>query len=169
MATHQSSSSTQAASPSKRSIRIAPRTRKGESAATAAVAGTLPSETLRTLDIEFEDEEEQTYGLLFLVRGGIDGIELDSAVDVSYAIGKSIHGVMAKEKLLGIKDQESDTLLAAIQFIRLRSRLIEGSSHPGPYLVKSTVPLDRDAMERYLRFLKPEERKEFLSKARIRL
>ena len=127
-------------------------------------AGTLQSGISPTLDTE--DEEDVQYGLCFLVNYNEDGIYLDSCLDVSYAIGKTWEGVLAAEKLTGIKNQEAHTLVAGMSGMFLRARFVSTGS-PGPYLVKSSSPLSRDGLENYLRSLDKTALKTFLQKAKV--
>ena len=117
-----------------------------------------------TLDIE--DEDGVQYGLCFLVNYNEDGIYLDSCLDVSYAIGKTWEGVLAAEKLTGIKNQEAHTLVVGMSGMFLRARFVSTGS-PGPYLVRSSFPLSRDGLENYLRSLDKAALKTFLQKAKV--
>lgn len=127
-------------------------------------AGTLQSGMLPTLDTE--GEEDVQYGLCFLVNYNEDGIHLDSCLDVSYALNKTWEGVLAAEKLTGIKNQEAHTLVAGMSGMFLRARFVSTGS-PGPYLVKSSFPLSRDGLENYLRSLDKAALKTFLQKAKV--
>lgn len=129
-------------------------------------AGTLQSGMSPTLDIEDEDEDGAQYGLCFLVGYDEDGIYLDSCLDVSYALGKTWEGVLAAEKLTGIKNQEAHTLAVSMSGLFLRARFASTGS-PGPYLVKTSLPLSRDGLEKYLRSLDKAALKSFLQKAKI--
>lgn len=119
-----------------------------------------------TLDIEDEDEDDVQYGLCFLVSYDEDGVYLDSCLDVSYALGKTWVGVLAAEKLTGVQNQEAHSLAAAMASLTLRARFVNTVS-PGPYLVKTSSPLSRDDLEKYLRSLDKAALKSFLQKAKI--
>ena len=129
-------------------------------------AGTLQSGMSPTLDTEDEETEELCHGLAFLVNYGEEGIFVDSALDVSYALGKTWEGVLAAEKLTGIKNQEARSLAMAITTIGLRARFVNTGS-PGPYLVKTSSPLSRDDLEKYLRSLDKTALKSFLQRVKI--
>ena len=127
-------------------------------------AGTLQSGMSPTLDTE--EEEDVQYGLCFLVNYNEDGIYLGSCLDVSSAIGKTWVGVLAAEKLTGIKNQEARSLAAAMTAMSLRARFVSTGS-PGPYLVKTSFPLSRDDLENYLRALDKPALKSFLQRSKI--
>ena len=129
-------------------------------------AGILQSGTLPTLDIEGGDEEDVQYGLYFLVNYNEDGIFLDSCLDVSSAIGKTWAGILAAEKLTGIRNREARSLAVAITTIGMRARFVRTGS-PGPYLVKTSFPLSRDDLEKYLRALDKPALKSFLQRSKI--
>lgn len=116
--------------------------------------------------LDTEGEEDVQYGLCFLVNYNEDGIYLDSCLDVSYALNKTWEGVLAAEKLTGIKNQEAHTLVAGMSGMFLRARFVSTGS-PGPYLVKTSSPLSRDDLENYLRALDKTALKSFLQKAKI--
>lgn len=113
-----------------------------------------------------EDEEDVQYGLCFLVNYGEEGIFVDSALDVSYALNKTWEGVLAAEKLTGIENQEAHTLAAGMAGLSLRARFVNTGS-PGPYLVKTSFPLSRDDLEQYLRSLDKPALKSFLQRSKI--
>ena len=127
-------------------------------------AGTLQSGMLPTLDTD--DEEDIRFGLCFLVNYNEDGVYLDSCLDVSSAIGKTWAGVLAAEKLTGIRDREARLLPAAITTLSLRARFA-GTGSPGPYLVKTSFPLSRDDLENYLRALDKPALKTFLQRSKV--
>ena len=127
-------------------------------------AGTLQSGMSPTLDTE--DGEDFRYGLYFLVNYDEDGIYLDSCLDVSPAFGKTWVGVLATEKLTGVKNQEARSLATAMAGLSLRARFVNTES-PGLYLVKTSSPLSRDDLEEYLRSLDKAALKSFLQKAKI--
>lgn len=129
-------------------------------------AGTLQSGMLPTLDTEDEETEELCHGLAFLVNYGEEGIFVDSALDVSYALNKTWEGVLAAEKLTGVKNQEAHTLAAGMSGLSLRARFVNTGS-PGPYLVKTSFPLSRDDLEKYLRSLDNAALKSFLQRSNI--
>ena len=129
-------------------------------------AGTLQSGTLPTPDTEDEETEELCHGLAFLVNYGEEGIFVDSALDVSYAINKTWEGVLAAEKLTGIENAEAHTIAAGISGLSLRARFVNTGS-PGPYLVKTSSPLSRDDLEKYLRSLDNAALKSFLQRSNI--
>ena len=132
----------------------------------ADTAGTLQSGTLPTLDTEDEETEELCHGLAFLVNYGEEGIFVDSALDVSYAINKTWEGVLAAEKLTGIENAEAHTLAAGMSGLSLRARFVNTGA-PGPYLVKTSFPLSRDDLEKYLRSLDNTALKSFLQRSNI--
>ena len=127
-------------------------------------AGILQSGMSPTLDTE--NEEDVQYGLFFLVNYNEDGIYLDSCLDVSSAIGKTSVGVLAAEKLTGVKNQEARSLAAAMTSLSFRARFVSTES-PGPYLVKTSSPLSRDDLEKYLRSLNNTALKSFLQRSKI--
>ena len=129
-------------------------------------AGTLQSGMSPTLDTEDDDVEELCHGLAFLVNYGEEGIFVDSALDVSYALNKTWEGVLAAEKLTGIENQEAHTLAAGMSGMSLRARFVNTGS-PGPYLVKTSFPLSRDDLEKYLRSLDKTALKSFLQRSKI--
>lgn len=129
-------------------------------------AGTLQSGMSPILDTEDEDEEDVQYGLCFLVGYNEDGIYLDSCLDVSSVVGKTWVGVLAAEKLTGVKDQKARSLAAAMTALGLRARFVSTGS-PGPYLVKTSFPLSRDDLENYLRALDTPALKSFLQRSKI--
>ena len=132
----------------------------------ADTAGTLQSGTLPTLDTEDEETEELCHGLAFLVNYGEEGIFVDSALDVSYAINKTWEGVLAAEKLTGIENAEAHTLAAGMSGLSLRARFVNTGA-PGPYLVKTSFPLSRDDVEKYLRSLDKTALESFLQRSKI--
>ena len=132
----------------------------------ADTAGTLQSGTLPTLDTEDEETEELCHGLAFLVNYGEEGIFVDSALDVSYAINKTWEGVLAAEKLTGIENAEAHTIAAGMSGLSLRARFVNTGS-PGPYLVKTSFPLSRDDLEKYLRSLDKTALESFLQRSKI--
>ena len=132
----------------------------------ADTAGTLQSGTLPTLDTEDEETEELCHGLAFLVNYGEEGIFVDSALDVSYAINKTWEGVLAAEKLTGIENAEAHTLAAGMSGLSLRARFVNTGA-PGPYLVKTSFPLSRDDLEKYLRSLDKTALESFLQRSKI--
>ena len=127
-------------------------------------AGTLQSGMSPILDTE--GEEDVQYGLCFLVNYNEDGIYLDSCLDVSSAIGKTWVGVLAAEKLTGVQNQEARSLAAAMIMLGYRARFMN-TEVPGPYLVKTSSPLSRNDLEKYLRSLDKAALKSFLQKAKI--
>ena len=127
-------------------------------------AGTLQSGMLPTLDTE--DEEDVQYGLYFLVNYDEGGIFVDLALDVSYALNKTWVGILAAEKLTGIQNREARSLATAMSMLGCRARFVNTGS-PGPYLVKTSFPLSRDDLEKYLRSLDKAALKSFLQKAEI--
>ena len=129
-------------------------------------AGTLQSGTLPTLNIEGGDEGDVQYGLCFLVNYNEDGIYLDSFLDVSSAIGKTWIGVLAAEKLTGIRDREARSLTAAMATLSLRARFASTGSS-GPHLVKTSFPLSRSDLEQYLRALDKPALKTFLQRSKV--
>ena len=132
----------------------------------ADTAGTLQSGTLPTLDTDDEETEELCHGLAFLVNYGEEGIFVDSALDVSYAINKTWEGVLAAEKLTGIENAEAHTLAAGMSGLSLRARFVNTGA-PGPYLVKTSFPLSRDDLEKYLRSLDKTALESFLQRSKI--
>ena len=129
-------------------------------------AGTLQSGMSPTLDTEDGETEELRHGLAFLVNYGEEGIFVDSALDVSYALNKTREGVLAAEKLTGVKDQKAHSLAAAMTTLSLRARFVNTGS-PGPYLVKTSFPLSRDDLEKYLRALDKPALTNFLKRSKI--
>lgn len=130
-------------------------------------AGTLQFGMSRTLDIDDEyDEGVPAYGLCFLVGYNEYGVYLDSCFDVTAMLGKTWEGVLAAEKLTGIKNEELHMLSLAITHMELRARFIH-TGLPGPYLVKTSSPLSRDELETYLRSLDKRSLKLFLEKAKV--
>ena len=129
-------------------------------------AGTLQSGTLLTLDIEGVDEEDAQYALYFLVNYNEDGIFLYSCLDVSSALGKTWVGILAAEKLTGIRNRKARSLAVAITTMGMRARFVSTGS-PGPYLVKTSFPLSRDDLEKYLRSLDNTALKSFLQRSKI--
>lgn len=127
-------------------------------------AGTLQSGMSPTLDTE--GEEDVQYGLCFLVNYNEDGIYLDACLDVSYALGKTWVGVLAAEKLTGVRNWKARSLAAAMAALTIRARFVSTGS-PGPYLVKTSSPLSRDDLEKYLRSLDKAALESFLQKAKI--
>jgi hypothetical protein len=121
---------------------------------------------LPTLDTEDEETEELCHGLAFLVNYGEEGIFVDSALDVSYAINKTWEGVLAAEKLTGIENAEAHTIAAGMSGLSLRARFVNTGS-PGPYLVKTSFPLSRDDLEKYLRSLDKTALESFLQRSKI--
>lgn len=128
-------------------------------------AGTLQSGMSPTLGTE-NDEENVKFGLCFLVNYDEDGVYIASCLNVSPVIGKSLVGVMAAEKLTGIQNREIRSLSAAIAAMYLRARYTNTES-PGPYLVKTSSPLSRDDLEKYLRSLDNTALKSFLQRSKI--
>lgn len=128
-------------------------------------AGTLQSGMSPTPNTE-DDEEDVQFGLCFLVNYNEDGIYLDSCLDVRSAIGKTWVGVLAAEKLTGIQNQEARSLAAAMTTMSLRARFVNTGS-PGPYLVKTSFPLSRNDLEKYLRSLDNTALKSFLQRSKI--
>lgn len=128
-------------------------------------AGTLQSGTSLTLDTDGVNEG-LSYGLLFLVGYDGDGVYIDSCADVRAVLGKTWEGLLAAEKLTGVKDLAVHNVATAVQYIVLRSRFVSTGS-PGPYLVKTSSPLSRDDLEKYLRSLDKAALKSFLQKAEI--
>ncbi len=116
--------------------------------------------------LDTEDEEDVQYGLCFLVNYNEDSVYLDSCLDVSSAIGKTWVGVLAAEKLTGVQNQEARSLAAAMTTLSLRARFVSTGS-PGPYLVKTSFPLSRDDLEKYLRSLDNTALKSFLQRSKI--
>lgn len=145
-----------------RNRRHVPRIPKAESAAPVEPAGTLQSETSLTLDTE---PEEFKYGIVFLVKYHEDGIYIDSSVDVSPILGMAYVGMLAAEKLTGKTDEGARTLASSISLLTLRARI--DTSCSGPYLVKSDTPIDTEAVEKALRAMNPDRRKEFLKGAKL--
>ena len=129
-------------------------------------AGTLQSGMLPTLDTEDEETDGLCHGLAFLVNYGEEGIFVDSALDVSYALNKTWEGVLAAEKLTGIENQEAHILVAGVSGMFLRARFVNTEA-PGPYLVKTSFPLSRDDLEKYLRALDKPALKSFLQRSKI--
>ncbi len=129
-------------------------------------AGTLQSEMLHTLNIDDEDEPYK-YGLLFLIGLDKNGIYVGSCVDVSAALGVTACGMLAAEKLTGVRNDAVRDITVAATFLDLRSRFIHGSGNPGPYLVKTSSPLSRDDLENYLRALDSPALKSFLQRSKI--
>ncbi len=121
---------------------------------------------LPTLDTEDGETEELRHGLAFLVNYGEEGIFVDSALDVSYALNKTWEGVLAAEKLTGIENQEAHALAADMSGLSLRARFVNTGS-PGPYLVKTSFPLSRDDLEKYLRALDKPALTNFLKRSKI--
>ena len=121
---------------------------------------------LPTLDTEDGETEELRHGLAFLVNYGEEGIFVDSALDVSYALNKTWEGVLAAEKLTGIENQEAHALAADMSGLSLRARFVNTGS-PGPYLVKTSFPLSRDDLEKYLQALDKPDLKSFLQRSKI--
>ena len=116
--------------------------------------------------LDTEDEEDVRYGLCFLVNYNEDGVYLDSCLDVSSAIGKTWVGVLAAEKLTGVQNKEARALAAAMTTLSLRARFVSTGSS-GPYLVKTSFPLSRDDLEKYLRALDKPDLKSFLQRSMI--
>lgn len=129
-------------------------------------AGALQSEMLHTLNIDDEDEPYK-YGLLFLIGFDENGIYVDSCVDVSAALGVTACGMLAAEKLTGVRNDAVRDITVAATFLDLRSRFIHGSGNPGPYLIKTESPLTRDELQDFLRACEPSRRKALLKKATI--
>ena len=127
-------------------------------------AGTLQSGMLPTLDTE--DEEAVQYGLCFLVNYDEGGIFVDLVLDVSYALNKTWVGVLAAEKLTGVQDREARSLATAMAMLGYRARFMNTEA-PGPYLVKTSSPLSRNDLEKYLRSLDKAALKSFLQRSKI--
>lgn len=128
-------------------------------------AGTLQFAMSLTLDTD-EDNEGLNYGLLFLVGYDENGIYIDSCADVRAVLGKTWEGLLAAEKLTGVKNLDVHNVAAAVQYMVLRSRFVSTGS-PGPYLVKTSFPLSRDDLEKYLRSLDNTALKSFLQRSKI--
>ena len=130
-------------------------------------AGTPLSGTSPIPDIDDYDSAEYRHGLAFLLGYDEDGPYLDMCVDVSAVIGQTYVGMLAAEKLTGIKNQDVHGIAAALRAMDLRSRFMHGSADPGPYLIRTESPLTRDEMENFLRTCEPSRRKALLKQARL--
>ena len=132
-------------------------------------AGTLLSGTSPIPDIDdYEyDSTEYRHGLAFLLGYDEDGPYLDMCIDVSAVIGQTYVGMLAAEKLTGIKNQDAHGIAAALKVMGLRSRFMHGSADPGPYLIRTESPLTRAEMENFLRTCEPSRRKALLKQARL--
>lgn len=135
---------------------------KAGSADPAELVGIPESETSLTLDTE---PEEFKYGIVFLVKYHEDGIYIDSSVDVSPILGMAYVGMLAAEKLTGKTDEGARALASSISLLTLRAHI--DTSCSGPYLVKSDTPIDTEAVEKALRAMNPDRRKEFLEGAKL--
>jgi len=135
---------------------------KAESADPVELVGIPKSETSLTPDTELE---EPKYGIVFLVKYHEDGIYIDSSVDISPILGMAYVGMLAAEKLTGKTDEGARALASSISMLTLRARI--DTSCCGPYLVKSDTPIDIEAVEKALRAMDPDRRKEFLKGAAI--
>ena len=118
-----------------------------------------------TLDSD-EDNEGVNYVLVFLVGYDENVIYIDSCADVRAVLGKTWEGLLAAEKLTGVKNLDVHNVAAAVQYMVLRSRFVSTGS-PGPYLVKTSFPLSRDDLEKYLRSLDNTALKSFLQRSKI--
>lgn len=132
-------------------------------------AGTLLSGTSPIPDIDdYEyDSVEYRHGLVFLIGYCEDGPYVDMCIDVSAVLGQTYVGMLAAEKLTGIKNNDADGIAAAIKVMELRSRFMHGSADPGPYLIKTESPMTREELETFLRSCKPSRRKALLKQARL--
>lgn len=106
--------------------------------------------------------ENTKYGYMFLVGHDEEGTYIDAFVDITPALDG--YARMAASKLLDQQDDELESALLLVKYIELRSRFTSGS---GPYLVKTSVPLDSETLLQYLTSLSVEERKDFLHRSRV--
>lgn len=120
----------------------------------AEIVGTAVSSTSHTEDIK--------HGYMFLVGYDEEGIYIDTFVEITPALNG--YARMATAKLLDRRDDELESALLLVKYIELRSRFTSGN---GPYLVKTSFPLDYEALLRYLTSLSIEDRKDFLHRSRV--
>lgn len=118
------------------------------------LAGMEASSTSHTEDIE--------HGYMFLVGYDEEGIYIDTFVEVTPALNG--YARMAASKLLDERDVELESALLLVKYIELRSQFANGN---GPYLVKTSVPLDGKTLSQYLMSLSVEDRKDFLHRSRV--
>ena len=124
------------------------------SAEDVEIAGMGASSTSHTEDIE--------HGYMFIVGYDEEGIYIDAFVEITPALNG--YARMATAKLLDQRDVELESALLLIKYIELRSRFTNGS---GPYLVKTSVPLDHETLLQYLTLLSVEDRKNFLDRSKV--
>ncbi len=124
------------------------------------------SPILDTDDYE-DDSAECRHGLAFLLGYDEDGPFVDMCIDVSAVIGQTYAGMLAAEKLTGVKNQDAYNIAAALKVMDLRSRLMRGSVDPGPYLIRTESPMTREELEIFLRSCEPSRRKALLKQARL--
>lgn len=122
-------------------------------------AGALQSEMLHTLNIDDEDEPYK-YGLLFLIGFDENGIYVDPCVDVSAALGVTACGMLAAEKLTGVRNDGCYVLRSPVA---VHPRVWK----PRPVPDQNRVPLTRDELQDFLRACEPSRRKALLKKATI--
>lgn len=124
------------------------------SAENVEIAGMGASSTSHTEDIE--------HGYMFFVGYDEEGIYIDAFVEITPALNGCVR--MAAAKLLDQRDVELESALLLVKYIELRSRF---TSESGPYLVKTSVPLDHETLLQYLTLLSVEDRKNFLDRSKI--
>jgi hypothetical protein len=114
-----------------------------------------------------DDSAECRHGLTFLLGYDEDGPYVDMCIDVSAVIGQTYAGMLAAEKLTGIKNRDAYNIAAALKVMDLRSRHMHGSVDPGPYLIRTESPMTREELEIFLRSCEPSRRKALLKQARL--
>lgn len=124
------------------------------SAENVEIAGMGASSTLHTENIE--------HGYMFLVGYDGEGTYIDIFVDVTPMLDG--YARMAAAKLLDQQDDELEFALYLVKYVELCSRLMNVN---GPYLVKSSVPLDSKTLLQYLASLSVEDREDFLHRSRV--
>lgn len=117
------------------------------------IAGMGASSTSHTEDIE--------HGYMFLVGYDEEGIYIDTFVEVTPALNG--YARMAASKLLDKRDDELESALLLIKYIELRSRFTSGN---GPYLVKTSGPINDEILLQFLTSLSVEDRKDFLDRSK---
>lgn len=99
-----------------------------------------------------------SYAYVFSIGPGVPGVpgvagaQLDTMLDVSGVLGRTVEAYDAEKALMdaaGFPDKmpSSRQVAAAIRHIQIRVRMHGGE---GPLLIKSEDPLDRDVLQRIL-------------------
>lgn len=111
------------------------------------------------------EESVATHGVAFTLKYTEDGPVLDRAIDVSDIMNMGWKGLLAAEKLTGIRNDELRARATALSAMELRSRF-DGAVR-GPYLLKFDSPITPDELQKFLTACKPDRLKEILSGAAL--